>query len=195
MRKACTAVMLVVGVGFGTVAQADGDRRGPAQWRACPDSVTAAADAKFGPGSGAMTECLRVRDDLQIVAAFNGNAVNATNGEAQQVLNVRNIYNDYTRNYGMSNSEDFRIVVVGYAAGARWLLNDTAHMATYGVANPSADIVLDLIDKGVKFYMCQNTMAGQGWIKDSLLPGVDMVPAGVTAVIDFQNRGYSYLNP
>lgn len=192
MRTVGLVVMMSVGIMPGMNAYADGDS---SFYRTCPEAVTAAADAKYGAGSGELTECIRVRDDLKIVAAFNSNAVNSSNGHGQQVLNARNIYNDYTGNYGMSIGEDFKVVVVGYAAGARWLLNDAAHTATYGVANPSDSIVSDLIAKGIKFYMCQNTMAGQGWTKDDLIPGVKMVPAGVTAVIDFQNRNFSYINP
>lgn len=194
MGKFRFGVMLMVGMGLGAGAYAD-DGGKLSSHRTCPDAVLAAADANFGAGSGAITECIRVRDDLKIVAAFNSAAVNSANGHGQQVLNARNIYNDYTSNYGMRIGNDFKVVVVGYAAGARWLLNDAAYTASYGTGNPSDTIVLDLISKGVKFYMCQNTMTGQGWTKDDLLPGVKMVPAGVTALIDFQNRGFTYINP
>lgn len=194
MGKIVFGVGLVVGMGLTAGAWADGSGNSSYN-RACPDAVVAAADAQFGQGSGAITECIRVRDRLKVVAAFNSSAVNSNNGHGQQVLNARNIYNDYTNNYGMRIGEDFKVVVVGYGAGARWLLNDAAYAATYGAPNPSDTIVLDLISKGVKFYMCQNTMAGQGWTKDDLLPGVKMVPAGVTALIDFQKRGFTYINP
>lgn len=194
MTKRFFGVGLVVGMGLVASAWADGSGNSSYN-RVCPDAVAAAADAKFGEGSGAITECIRVRDRVKVVAAFNSAAVNSNNGQGQQVLNARNIYNDYTGNYGMRIGEDFKIVVVGYGAGARWLLNDGAYAAAYGVENPSDGIVLDLISKGIKFYMCQNTMAGQGWTKDDLLPGVAMVPAGVTALIDFQKRGFTYINP
>lgn len=188
MRKTVLGVMLIGGMAPMAGVYADDRKR-------CPEAVTAAADAKFGAGSGDMTACIRVRSNLKIVAAFNNNAINPSNGHGQQVLNARNIYNDYTANYGMEAGADFKVVVIGYGAGARWLLNDAAYTATYGTANPSDTIVSDLIAKGIKVYMCQNTMAGQGWTKDDLLPGVKMVPAGVTALIDFQERGFTYINP
>lgn len=161
----------------------------------CPDIVTANADAFFGAGSAEKTSCISVRDDLKIVVAVNNNDVNPRNGRGQQVLNVNNIYNDYTGNYGMKSEENFKMVVVGYGSGARWLLNDAAYTSNYGIGNPSDDMVTSLLAKGVKFYMCQNTMKGSGWVNDDLIPGVQMVPAGVTAVIDFQNRDYSYIAP
>lgn len=161
----------------------------------CPQAVMDNADMRFGDGSGAMTECLGVRDNLPIVVAFNSGVINGRNGHGQQVLNVRNLRNDYVNNYDMALGSEFNVAVVGYAAGARWLLNDTAFTNSYGTENPSDQIVSDLIAKGVTFFMCQNTMRGNGWTKYDLIDGVKMIPAGVTAVIDYQNRGYSYIAP
>lgn len=126
---------------------------------------------------------------------MNNSDLNPRNGRSQQTLNVNNIYNDYTSNYDMVSGKDFKAVIVGYGAGARWLLNDAAYTATYGVANPSDDMIFALMAKGIKVYMCQNTMRGSGWVSSDLIPGVEMVPAGVTAVIDFQNRDYTYIVP
>ena len=161
----------------------------------CPEVVTTSADALFGVGSGDATLCIAKREDLKIVIAMNNSDLNPRNGRSQQTLNVNNIYNDYTDNYDMVSRKDFKAVIVGYGAGARWLLNDAAYTATYGVANPSDDMISALMAKGIKVYMCQNTMRGSGWVSSNLIPGVEMVPAGVTAVIDFQNRDYTYIVP
>ncbi len=161
----------------------------------CPEVVTTSADALFGVGSGDATLCIAKREDLKIVIAMNNSDLNPRNGRSQQTLNVNNIYNDYTSNYDMVSGKDFKAVIVGYGAGARWLLNDAAYTATYGVANPSDDMIFALMAKGIKVYMCQNTMRGSGWVSSDLIPGVEMVPAGVTAVIDFQNRDYTYIVP
>ncbi len=161
----------------------------------CPDIVTANADAFFGVGSADKTLCISVRDDLKIVVAVNNNDINPRNGRAQQVLNINNIVNDYVSNYEMKSGENFQAIVIGYGAGARWLLNDASYSSNFGTGNPSDDMVTSLIAKGVKFYMCQNTMRGNGWVSSDLLPGVEMIPAGVTAVIDFQERKYTYIVP
>jgi len=161
----------------------------------CPDVVTEKADALFGAGSGDITSCISVREDLKIVVALNNKDINSRNGKGQQVLNVKNIVADYTENYAMESGKDFKVVVVGYGAGARWLLSDDAYMLNFGVENPSDDIVATLLSTGVKVFMCQNTMKGNGWVSSDLIPGVEMVPAGVTAVIDFQNRDFTYIAP
>ena len=174
---------------------ADDDKEKNKYDTTCPQAVIENADFRFGDGSGEMTECLGVRDDLPIVIAFNNGVINGRNGHGQQVLNARNLHNDYVNNYDMELGSEFKAVIVGYASGARWLLNDTAFINSYGTENPSDQIVSDLIAKGMKFFMCQNTMRGNGWTKHDLIEGIMMVPAGVTAVIDYQNRGYSYIAP
>lgn len=179
---------------IGTAAMAD-SRSHRSKESACPDVVITNADTQFGDGSGEITHCIAVRDRLKIVIAMNNNDINSSNGKAQQVLNVNNIYNDYTLNYEMVAGKDFKAVVVAYGAGARWLLNDAAYTASFGDANPSGDMVSALLAKGIKFYMCQNTMEGSGWVNSDLIPGIEMVPAGVTGVIDFQNRDYTYIAP
>lgn len=68
--------------------------------------------------------------------------------------------------------------------------------------------VKNLMDRGVKFYFCQNTT--RGFVKNGTLPktdvitggataqiidGVEYVTAGVTAISEFQDRGYRYVQP
>jgi intracellular sulfur oxidation DsrE/DsrF family protein len=63
--------------------------------------------------------------------------------------------------------------------------------------------VKNLMERGVKFYFCQNTT--RGFIKNGTLPsgnataqlidGVEYVTAGVTAISDFQSQGYRYVQP
>ena len=60
-----------------------------------------------------------------------------------------------------------------------------------------------LMARGVKFDMCQN--ATRALIRSGVLPlgnataniidGVEYVTAGVTAIVDFEARGYRYVQP
>lgn len=164
----------------------------------CPSSVANGIDAQFGPGAAANTECLAKRQKIRVVAAWNNNDINSRNGIGQQVVNVNNMVNDYAK-YGIEIGEDAKIVAIGYGAGARWLLSDAAYVekvdpsATNG--NPSRATVESLLGQGVRILMCQNTMRGAGYDIADLIPGVGMVPAGVTAVIDYEKRRYSYIAP
>lgn len=182
--------------------------------RVCPQNVVDAIDTAgiFDPTAGGampstMTLCLQNRSRLHIVIALNSSALNGSKTQAQQIGNLGNIVADYER-YAMQQGVDFNIVVVGYGAGARWLTNDVAFERFFGVDpavtenNVAAAAVAGLVAKGVKFFMCQNTMLNTKApgttvnIKTvDLLPDVNMVPAGVTAVLDFQSSGYLYLAP
>ena len=67
--------------------------------------------------------------------------------------------------------------------------------------------VSSLIADGVKFYFCQNTT--RSFVNNGFLPpgdvefgatgelieGVEYTTAGVTAIADFQSRGYTYVQP
>jgi intracellular sulfur oxidation DsrE/DsrF family protein len=70
--------------------------------------------------------------------------------------------------------------------------------------------VRDLIDSGVRFLFCQNTtrsMIGRGNLPtvtesvngggatEALIDGVEYTTAGVTAIADLQDKGYSYVQP
>ena len=105
----------------------------------------------------------------------------------QQVVNARNLVRDYDDNYGMTHGDDFDMVVVAYAGGVDWLKkkNDAIDI----------ELVTSLMEKGIKVYACQNTMKAKGLKIADLIDGVRIVPAGVSAVVDFSNRKYTYLNP
>ena len=66
-------------------------------------------------------------------------------------------------------------------------------------------VVEELMDKGVKFYFCMNTLRGLAkklpFVADTedltsrVIPGVEFVTGGLTALADFQKQGYSYIQP
>lgn len=194
MRKMTLATVLV----FATSANVFADDGSGAN-TTCPVSIATAIDAQVGPGASAQTDCLAKRDHIKVVAALNNDDL-ASNGAGQQVVNVDNMVADYAK-YGIvigTGEDKGALVAVAYGDGARWLLTKDAYVAKVDSAatdNPSRARVEQLIAKGVKFYMCQNTMKSKKYAPGDLIANVRMVPAGVTAVIDFENRGYKYISP
>ena len=128
-----------------------------------------------------------------MIVAWNSSQVHgktlSTTGEetGQQVINARNLAKDYENNYGMQHGDDLNVVVVAYGAGLNWLKNTTDQV--------NQDRVNELLARGIKIYACQNTMKAKGWTLDDLIAGVETVPSGVTAVVDFQAQGRLYLMP
>uniref|UniRef100_A0A7S3L6E9 Uncharacterized protein n=1 Tax=Amphora coffeiformis TaxID=265554 RepID=A0A7S3L6E9_9STRA len=64
--------------------------------------------------------------------------------------------------------------------------------------SPFSNQVKDLMDKGVRFYLCLSTVRNliangvltEGNVAEELIEGVEFVPSGVTAVPDLQRQGY-----
>jgi intracellular sulfur oxidation DsrE/DsrF family protein len=48
---------------------------------------------------------------------------------------------------------------------------------------------------GVKFYFCQNTARSMKVSTDQLIPGVEYVTAGISALADFQSNGWTNVQP
>jgi len=192
MRRMTLASVLVFAASANVFADAGGNTT-------CSASIASAIDTQFGAGAAAQTDCLAKRENIKVVAALNNKDL-AKNGTGQQVVNVDNMVTDYAK-YGIvigTSENTGALVAVAYGAGARWLLTKDAYVAKVDSAatdNPSRALVEKLITKGVKFYMCQNTMKSNNYVPSDLIASVRMVPAGVTAVIDFENRGYKYISP
>lgn len=164
----------------------------------CTEAAIAAAEKPvaeggIGAGSSDMLNCLEVREGFDVVVAWNSSTHhkktfdNTGQKTGQQVVNAANLVKDYTNNYDMKLGDDYSTVVVAYGAGLGWVLNSSEAV--------NQTKVNDLLNKGVKIYACQNTMRAKGKTIDDLIDGVEVVPAGVTAVVDFQNQKYVYLMP
>ena len=87
----------------------------------------------------------------------------------------------------------FDAIIVACGKGGRWAVNNVAYKRKFGTDNPGLKEVKSLIKRGVKVYMCQNTMKGAGFKPVDLIEGINRVPSGVTALIDFQYQGFKYL--
>ena len=69
-------------------------------------------------------------------------------------------------------------------------------LVTKGGANETK--VIDLMDKGVKFHLCELTVKKVTKKKGkapSIIEGVNIVSSGTVKIMDLQEAGYSYLKP
>ncbi len=51
-----------------------------------------------------------------------------------------------------------------------------------------------LADQGVSFYICRNAARGRGYKSDDFYDLFTVIPAGMTELAKWQNKGYSYAN-
>ncbi len=178
------------------ITHADKDQRGA---RTCPVGLVngMTLDTEFGPGTAALTHCLERRHDVRLVLQVNqyclDNVPNAQCVRPFGLIHAANMVDDYEITHGMAAGRDYDFVIVAHTGGGPLMLKES----------PFAEQVRGLMARGVKFYMCQN--ATRALIRSGALPsgdatshlieGVEYVTAGLTAVADFEKRGYQYVQP
>ena len=209
----------LIGLGFTGAASAAGGGNNECPvgvLEKSPGEPDTTLDLEFGPGTQELTRCLSRRHKVKIVVQINQFCRDAVpNADCDKTKpyalgNIRNMINDYEDTHGMEQGKDYEIVAVVHSGGGwQMLTNDGFNGAGKPVTgrNQFAGTVSDLIADGVKFYFCQNTTrsfvdkgilpAGDvlGGATGELIPGVEYTTAGVTAIADFQSKGYTYVQP
>lgn len=161
-------------------------------------------DEEFGMGTAELTHCVKKRHHLKVAVEINrrcrswadSSREGPCSGPGPDALgNMNNILKDYDITNGMQPGRDYTMIAIVHGGGGFLLLNDSTK-------NPYADTVRALMERGVKFYFCQNTVRGfmrGGFLEypvaDQLIDGVEFVTAGFTAVADVQQQGYSVITP
>ena len=104
----------------------------------------------------------------------------------QALKGLRNIRNH------LDVAPDTQIVVVTHGLGIDFLING----ATNQMDQPFAGGVADLVNKGVEFRVCNNTLVSRKISADKLLMEAKIVPSGVAEVAKLQaNEKFVYLRP
>ena len=201
----------LLGLGFNGAAVAASQSN-----EACPVGLAndKTLDNEFGEGTQDLTRCISRRHDVKLLVQINQYCAGAlkADGSCARAYALHNIYNviaDYEVTYGIHLGTDYEIVAIVHSGGGPLVIKD----GTNGkVKNEFEEDVQKLMNKGVKFYFCQNTTRGRQ--KSGQLPSdatnalvtsmdpvtgeihsVGYVTAGITALADFQDRGYRYVQP
>ena len=105
--------------------------------------------------------------------------INFTDSERQKhaLKNVTNI---------LKEEKSAEIEVVCHGGGIGLLVKDMT---------AQADDVARLINEGVRFAACENTLRDKSIPKENLLPDVTTVPSGAVEVIRKQQEGFGYFKP
>lgn len=193
--------LMVAALAFGAVLSGKALAQGNP--KDCPAEVSAAVEATFGAGAGEMTRCIQTRSNLKVVYQINQFTDSANSSKPYALGNIQNAINDYRDNYGMRVGKDVDIAVVVHGSGAKIVVQDIVLQSKGKGANPFEATIKGLIDQGVTFYLCQNSARSlikegaltAGYATGELIDGVKFVTAGVTAIPDFQSRGYIYVQP
>ncbi len=70
-----------------------------------------------------------------------------------------------------------------------------AKLVTHNSIGVLLERVRDLKIKGVRFQVCKNAMERFEIPKEQVIEECEIIPAGIVALIDLQNDGFSYIKP
>jgi intracellular sulfur oxidation DsrE/DsrF family protein len=90
------------------------------------------------------------------------------------------------RKYG----DNIHIVVVGIGPGIHIL----AKRPKRPVSKEIRERVASLLQYGVEFHACGNTMKSLGWTENDVLESAKVVEVGAADLMELQEQGYSYLS-
>lgn len=90
------------------------------------------------------------------------------------------------RKYG----DNIHIVVVGIGPGIHILAKKPGRP----VSNIIRERVASLLEYGVEFHACGNTMKSLNWKKEDMLDSAKIVEVGAADLMELQQQGYAYLS-
>jgi intracellular sulfur oxidation DsrE/DsrF family protein len=90
------------------------------------------------------------------------------------------------RKYG----DNIHIVVVGIGPGIHVL----AKKPERPVSNETRERIASLLQYGVEFHACGNTMKALGWTEKDMLESAKIVEVGAADLMELQQLGYAYIS-
>jgi len=134
-----------------------------------------------------------------IVAGPASAAKKAKNGyHAQKVVyHVNNLQTAYGALRNVKNhlnalgDKNIEVRVVTHSSGAFAMVDGTKDKKGHSFS----DTIAALSNRGVKFYICANTIRGKKIPKDKINLNAKVVPSGVAEVAHLQQKGFLYIKP
>ena len=84
--------------------------------------------------------------------------------------------------------------IVAHGGASFELLDDAAYRERFGVDNPNAELIRELVAKGQPVIICGQSAASRGIDPETLIPGVQVALSAMTAFLLLQDDGYR-VNP
>ena len=103
----------------------------------------------------------------------------------QALAGLRNLRNH------LDTDPSAQIIVVTHAQGVDFLLEDAKDKS--GVAYDS--LVAAMKARGVRFEVCEITLANRGLKKEQFIQEADFTPSGVVRLTKLQMQGWAYIKP
>jgi uncharacterized protein len=133
---------------------------------------------------------IQVRENLRIVYQVTDDV--AHDGVNKGLFYARKLINTYDK-HGIAAGQ-VHLHLVYHGTGIAAVVNDAARKRLgVDAPNPNADILAELIRRGVQVELCENTMQQKGVKPAELMPGVKLVVGAYPRLIDLQLQGFAYI--
>ncbi len=84
-------------------------------------------------------------------------------------------------------------IIEGYGPVLKSLLSDSAYRTRFGIENPNTELLDKLASAGVRFYVCGQSMAFGGVVKEELSDKAKVALSAMTMLTVLQSDGYALL--
>ena len=88
---------------------------------------------------------------------------------------------------------NMNIAVVAHGPALKSLLSDSAYRTRFGIENPNTELLDKLASAGVRFYVCGQSMAFGGVVKEELSDKAKVALSAMTMLTVLQSDGYALL--
>lgn len=89
--------------------------------------------------------------------------------------------------------KNIKLVVVLRKGATYAVFNDELYKKYFKVENPNRQLIKELTDAGVEFYVCGQTMIKRNTKEEELMPGTKIASSGLTAISTYQLKGYTMI--
>lgn len=133
---------------------------------------------------------LQVRQDLRVVYQVTEDLQHE--GVNRGLFYARKLIDTYAAQ-GIA-ADQVRLHLVYHGTGIAALVQEAARRRLGGsAANPNGPILAELLRRGVRVEICDNTLQQKGIAPNELLPGVQRVVGAFPRLIDLQLQGFAYV--
>lgn len=95
-------------------------------------------------------------------------------------------------NEGMKK-EQLKVAMTIHGGAWQDVLNNETYKEKYGVDNPNFELINELTEAGADIIICGQTAVFRGITKDNANPNVKFALSAMTALIQYQKNGYTFI--
>lgn len=90
-------------------------------------------------------------------------------------------------------AENLYIALVVHNLATKDVINNEAYQKRFGIDNPNSELIKDLLAAGGQVIVCGQSIHSRGFLKEELLPGVQVALSAMTALLQLQNDNYKLI--